>query len=328
MRIAIQLAALWLGLLTASAQAVVARLDRLPLYGTEYVRLEDWVRFSGYALRWVVPKEEVRVSVPRGTLQFVVDSRKMSLKGVNVWLGAPIAYRNGSLCVAAADLTQTILPLLSPMRNPPGKTIRTIVLDPGHGGKDPGNQESRRQEKQYTLLFARELADLLKKAGFRVSLTRNSDTFVDLADRPEIARRKQADLFLSLHFNSADSAGASAVQGAEVYCMTPARSSSTNARGEGAQTGAYPGNRFDTKNVLLAYQLQTALNTRAGSEDRGVKRARFAVLRAAEMPAVLIEAAFMTHPGDSRRIYEPAQRRALAQAILDGVLAYKSIVQR
>jgi N-acetylmuramoyl-L-alanine amidase len=328
MRIAIQLAALWIGLLTAPAQAVVAKLDRLSFHGTEYVRLEDWARASGYQFRWTVPKEEVRITLMGGTLQFTVDSRKMSVKGVNVWLGAPIAYRNGFAYAAAADLNQTIVPLLSPPRNPPGKTIKTIVLDPGHGGKDPGNQEGRRQEKQYTLTFARELAELLKKAGFKVSLTRNSDTFVELADRPEIARRRQADLFLVLHFNSADGAGASAVNGAEVYCMTPARTSSTNARGEGAQTGAYPGNRFDSRNVLLAYQIQKALSTRAGSEDRGVKRARFAVLRTAEMPSAYIEAAFMTHPTDAKRIYEPARRRALAQGIVEGVIAYKSSVQR
>ena len=328
MRFGIQFAALWLGWLSAAAQASLGGLEHVSYYGTDYVRLEDWARASNYQLKWLVPKEMVRMTMPGGTLQFTVDSRKMNLKGIIVWLSAPVVFRNGSAYVGRSDLSQTIEPLLFPTKNPTSPTVKTIVLDPGHGGKDPGNQEGRRQEKQYTLLFARELGEMLRKAGFKVSLTRNSDTFIDLPERPDTARRRRADLFLSLHFNSADGVGASAVKGAEVYCMTPARTSSTNARGEGASSGAYPGNRFDRKNLLLAYQLQKALTTRAGSEDRGVKRARFAVLRSAEMPAALIEAAFMTHPADSRKIYDAMSRRALAQAIVDGVLAYKAMVER
>lgn len=328
MRFGIQFAALCLGLLSVAAQAPLSGLKHSSYHGTDYVRLDDWARARNYSWKWLVAKEVIRVTMPSGTLQLTVDSRKMSLKGIVVWLSAPVVFKDGSAHVGRNDLSQTIEPLLFPTKNPTGRAIKTIVLDPGHGGKDPGNQEGRHQEKQYTLLFARELAVLLRKAGFSVSLTRNSDTFIDLAERPDTARRRRADLFLSLHFNSADGVGASGVKGAEVYCMTPARTSSTNARGQGAATGAYPGNRFDQKNLLLAYQLQKALTTRAGSEDRGVKRARFAVLRSAEMPAALVEGAFMTSPSESRKIYTAMLRRTLAQAIVDGVLAYKAIVER
>jgi len=110
--------------------------------------------------------------------------------------------------------------------------------------------------------------------------------------------------------------------------MTLPRTSSTNARGEGAGAGAYPGNRFDSKNVLLAYQIQKAITEKTGAEDRGVRRARFAVLRGATMPAVLVEAGFMTNPSDAKRIYDPVQRRQVAQAIVDGVLAYQRLVER
>jgi N-acetylmuramoyl-L-alanine amidase len=240
----------------------------------------------------------------------------------------PVALNGGNACIAALDLGTTLHPVLLPPRNAGGPKVQNIVLDPGHGGRDPGNQEGRRQEKLYTLTFAREVAELLTKAGFKVSLTRNTDTYVDRPVRPELAHRRGADLFVSLHFNSADGVGAAGVQGAEVYCMTPPRASSTNARGEGAGAGAYPGNRFDPKNMLLAYQIQKAITDKAGSEDRGVKRARFEVLRLAEMPSVLIEAAFMTHGADATRIYDPVQRRVLAQAIVDGILAYKKIVER
>jgi N-acetylmuramoyl-L-alanine amidase len=316
------------GLLAAAAQGSPGRLPRVTLFGREYVRLDDWARANGGQLRWTVPKQDLKVTLPGGYLLLSVDSRKASLKGVEVWLSAPVAYKNGLAYLGVVDVVATLNPVLYPSKNASGRRVKTIVLDPGHGGRDPGNMEGRRQEKQFTLAFARELSDLLTRSGFSVSLTRKSDAFIDLPERAAIARRRGADLFLSLHFNSADGPGGSAVKGAETYCMTPARASSTNARGEGAGAGAYPGNRHDAKNMLLGYQIQRAITGKTGAEDRGVKRARFQVLRDAEMPAVLIEAGFMSNPSDARRIYDPAPRRQLAQAIADGVLAYKRLVER
>ena len=117
------------------------------------------------------------------------------------------------------------------------------------------------------------------------------------------------------------------MKGVEVYCLAPAHTSSTNARGEGAGAGAYPGNRLDARNMLLAYQLQSALVTELRLEDRGVRRARFAVLRSAEMPAVLIEGGFMTNPAAAKNIFDANYRRQMAKAIVDGVLAYKRMVE-
>ena len=322
-------ASLWAGLLcdASAASATRSRLERVYVYGVEYIRLEDWARSLGGQLRWSVPKREVSVALASGTLRFTVDQSRCVVKGVLVSLSAPVAYRGSSALLPAADVASTLLPVLSPAKNPPGRGIKTIVLDPGHGGKDPGNQEGRHQEKHFTLLLASELSELLTKAGFKVLFTRNSDVYLSPEERPGIARRRGADLFISLHFNSADGRGASSVEGAETFCMTLPRTSSTNARGEGAETGSRAGNRNDARNVLLAYHIQKALTQKAGCEDRGVKRARFALLREATMPAVLIEAAFMTHGTDAKRIYDSAQRRRLAQAIADGIIAYRNIVE-
>jgi N-acetylmuramoyl-L-alanine amidase len=108
--------------------------------------------------------------------------------------------------------------------------------------------------------------------------------------------------------------------------MTPAHTSSTNSRGEGSAMGPCIGNRFDARNIQLAYQMQKSLITRLGLEDRGVRRARFAVLRNAEMPAVLIESGFLSHRDESKRIYDPKYRRQLAQAIVQGVQEYKRAI--
>ena len=328
MKLAVSTALFLAGLLTAAAQAPLSRMDRAWMFGAEYVQLDDWARANGGQARWVVPKQELKVVLPAGSLGFLVDARRITLKGVHVWLSAPIVLRGSSAYVAASDLTGTIQPLLFPPRPAVGRTVRTIVLDAGHGGKDPGNQEGRRQEKQYTLQLAKDVRDLLTKAGFRVWLTRNHDTYLTPESRPQIARQRGADLFVSLHFNSADGPGGSAVRGAEVYCLTAANAYSTNDRGEMGRRTWQSGNRQDARNLQLAYQIQKALVERAGSEDRGVKRARFAVLKYAEMPTVLVEAAFMTNPSDARKIYDAAQRRSLAQAIVDGVQAYKKLTER
>jgi N-acetylmuramoyl-L-alanine amidase len=251
----------------------------------------------------------------------------MTLNGLNLWLSVPVAVRNGSALIAPVDLTSAIYPVLFPPRNAGSTRVTTICLDPGHGGKDPGNRDGKQQEKKHTLLLAQDLRELLAKEGLKVKMTRQTDDFIELPTRPELARLANADLFVSLHFNSADGNGGGA-KGVETYCLTPPRQSSTNARGEGAGTGAFPGNFYDRKNMLLAYQVQKALTTELPVEDRGVRRARWAVLRSAEMPAVLIEAGFMSHPAEAKKIYDPAFRRQLAQAIVNGVIAYKKMVEQ
>jgi len=238
----------------------------------------------------------------------------------------PVVAHNGALCLAQLDVDTTLRPLLSPPKGQPGTRIRTICLDPGHGGKDPGNLVGSNQEKQYTLLLAQELRTQLARAGLKVTLTRSTDTSIELQTRTELAKRRSADLFVSLHFNAAET-GRDSVQGAEVYCLTPAGASSTNARGEGAGAGSFPGNRQNDKNLFLAFQVQRALTQNLSVEDRGLRRARFAVLRNAVVPAVLIEAGFMSHPAEGRKIFTSAYRQKMARAIVEGLLAYKRAVE-
>src|SRR6266850_919388 len=299
-----------------AAQALPSRLERVTLFGNEYVRLDHWAAANGFKFEWIVRNRELRLTTSGTNLRFEADSPRMLFNGIAVHLAAPVAVRNGLAFVSPVDVTSTLEPLLFPVRQ--NRKITSICLDPGHGGKDPGHLAGKEREKKYTLLLARELGDQLAKAGCKVSYTRTTDTFIDLGSRAEFAQKRGADLFVSLHFNSADGPGGDAVKGVEVYCMTPAHSSSTNARGEGSATGAYGGNRFDTKNVLLAYQVHKTLVTKLGLEDRGVRRARFAVLRTAEMPAILIESGFLSNRTESKRIYDPKYRRQLAEAIVQG----------
>lgn len=308
--------------LCAVAQPLTARI-----HDTGYVRLSEWARWQGLGWRWLKRDESFQLTNRTMRLQFAVDSREARVNGLQVWLLYPLASRDGVLYLSQLDADATFRPLLAPVRREPGKKINTICLDAGHGGKDPGNRLPGRQEKDYTLRLAFELRDQLKQAGIKVVLTRSSDKFIELADRPELARSAGADLFVSLHFNGTEGAREGA-RGSEVYCLTPAGAASTNARGEGARTGAFPGNRTNGKNLVLAYQIQKSLVGTLQSDDRGVRRARFEVLRGATMPAVLIEAGFLSHPEEGKKIFTVEYRRQMARAITAGIQTYKKAVEQ
>jgi N-acetylmuramoyl-L-alanine amidase len=274
-------------------------------------------------------------------------SCEAEINGVSVWLSYPVLLRDGAPFVSKLDIQTTLKPLLSPPKNPPGALLKSICLDAGHGGKDPGYLVGPNQEKKYTLLLAQDVGERLIHAGLTVSMTRSGDTFVELPVRPDIAKQRNADVFLSLHFNSAETSR-STVRGAEVYCLTPAGANSTNSRGEGANAGWCAGNRYNNQNVLLAFEVQQALvrNSQVESsvggkgaeglkgslglniKDRGIRRARYAVLRDATMPAVLVEAGFMSHPEEGKKILDRGYRRQMARAIVDGLLAYKQLVEK
>jgi N-acetylmuramoyl-L-alanine amidase len=306
------------------APAAPLRTERLWFFGKDYYRLEEWARVNGFQQRWL-GKKDVELTKGSTRLQFTGDSENMIFNGVNVRLAHAIVVKNGVGFITPLDVNQTLAPLLWPPRSKPGAQVKHICIDPGHGGKDTGKRAGREEEKKYTLLLAQELGDQLRKAGYTVSFTRTSDTFVDLSPRADIANRKHADLFISVHFNAFPK---SDVHGAETYCLTPQGAASSNdAEGRGNKN-AVAGNQNNPKNIVLAYEIHKAVTRGLGTEDRAVKRARFEVLRETEMPAVLIEAGFMSNPTEAKKIFSAPWRRQLATAIVSGVRSYRSIVEK
>ncbi|MBI4327665.1 MAG: N-acetylmuramoyl-L-alanine amidase [Chloroflexi bacterium] len=309
----------------ASSRGAEVRLKTFDVLGQSCVDLQDWAETKQLNLDWNKKEEEVRLTNRWFRLFFKVNSRRAELNGIAVWLSYAIASKNNSLYIARTDLDTLLEPVLHPARSKTRVRINTVALDAGHGGKDPGNQEGSRQEKTYTLLLAKEVQNRLGQAGLKSVLIRSTDKYIDLEERPALAKRKGADLFLSLHYNSGP-AGSNPVNGVEIFCLTPTGASPTN--GGDQPSKASPGNRHEARNVLLAYQMQKAIVQNLGWADRGVRRAGFVVLRKAEMPAALIEAGFMSDPAEARKIYDPAYRRRMAQAIVEGLLAYKRLVER
>ena len=291
-----------------------------------FVALPEWAKEKAFTFAWVKPGESFCLSNATWTLRFKGASPLGELNGVKVWLSHPVELRDGQPRVSALDLQTTLQPILFREARPRnhGKVIHTICLDPGHGGKDPGEKVGSTLEKTYTLLLAKELACRMRAEGLVVFLTRTTDTFVGLDDRPALANRAGSDLFISLHFNAGRGGEC---RGVEVYCLTPATARSTNIDGQEADQTSLPGNRTDARNVLLAYHLQRSLARGLGVEDRGLRRARFAVLRSARMPAVLIEAGFLSDPAERHNISTQKYRSLLAKAIVRGVLASKHAVE-
>jgi len=291
--------------------------------GRSYTPLAVWANANGLRLVRNGRSDEFTVTNRNQRLVLEKDSHTAVVNGVNVALSFPVAVDKGEVLLAQLDLADTIEPLIfSPKLS--AKKISTICLDPGHGGRDSGNRVGAHLEKNYTLLLAAELKNQLQRAGFKVLLTRTQDAFVDLPDRPRLANRRGADLFVSLHFNATE-VGKNQVAGPETYCITPVGASSSNAQGEGADHGACPANRVENKSLLLAYQVQRALVWNLDVEDRSVRRARFAVLRDAAMPAILIESGYMTNPTEGRKIFDANYRRQIAAAIVRGILTYQKL---
>jgi N-acetylmuramoyl-L-alanine amidase len=296
--------------------------------GQYYVSLADWAGANGLKTFWLRRGEEIAATNRTTRLVFDKDSNTAEINGVRVALSFPVAVDKGAPLIAQFDLDNTVRPLLFPSRYLDPKRIITICLDPGHGGRDTGKRVGGffwHSEKTYTLLLAQELHDQLRRAGFNVILTRTRDTDVDLPQRPALANRFGADLFVSLHFNAAQT-GKNEVAGPETYCITPVGAASSNAQGEGADHGASTANRVEKKSLLFAYQIQKALVRNLGVNDRSVRRARFAVLRDAQMPAVLIEGGYMTNPAESKQIYDATWRRQMAAAIVKGILNYQKLI--
>lgn len=257
---------------------------------------------------------------------FTVGSREAKLNGLRLFLGESVEVYKGAPVVPSIDLERLILPILRPSRTD-RKPIRTIVIDAGHGGNDSGtrNLPGKWNEKTFTLDVAKRLQALLADGSWKVRMTRTDDRFVELSDRAEFANNAKADLFISIHFNAV--AAGSDVRGTETYVLTPQFQRSTSSAKSGPEDKvAYPGNRHDARSAVLGYHMHRQLLAKLKSEDRGYKRARFAVLRLVDCPGVLVEAGYLSNDGEAARIANADYRGDIAEALFAAVQAYDASV--
>jgi len=265
-----------------------------------------------------------------------------------------ISSRTGAETRTAATTTNALaLPLSpTPAPRPPQPAEKTpdrpwtkplIVIDPGHGGVDPGAIGANRVfEKHVTLALGKALRDQLLATGrYRVKMTRDTDIYLHLGERVAFARRNKADLFVSLH---ADSVGKSNVRGASIYTLSEKASDAQSAklaeRENQSDLIAGVDLRAEDKEVasiLVDLAMRETMNqsrffantvvTRMDSHglytlENPHRFAGFAVLKAPDIPSVLIEAGFMSNSGEARMLSQDAYRRQIADAIVSGIDSY------
>jgi len=305
-----------------------ANSTNLTIKGVAYIDARVFLaRYGVKNASWVKTGEVMRLQGATAKLELETDKRDAEFNGRRVLLGDPVVFYGSSLYISRIDAEKLFAPLLKPSGaySPPAPALRVIAIDAGHGGQDTGTQNKalKLNEKTFTLDVALRLRALLQKEGYKIVMTRTDDRFIPLPDRAEIANKAGADLFISIHFNSVENAPA--VLGTETFAMTPQYQRSTGTAPSEKDPGAvlaYPGNRNDPWNVVLGYCIQNQLLAKLGTEDRGFKRARFAVLRLVNAPAVLVESGYLSNTSEARKICTAAYRDDIAESIAAGIKAY------
>lgn len=301
---------------------------QLEVDGNAYMPLATVGNHFGMQGRWHKADEVFRLSSRWTTIDFTKNSRFMQINRMPLYLGFSTVEMDGHLFMAMADYEHVLQPILTPQVFAGKPAIQRIVIDPGHGGKDTGtrNDTYGLLEKDLTLNLAFRLKKVLENAGFQVKLTRTKDVFIPLEERSAIANQFGADFFISLHFNSAASPKPS---GFEVFALTPQNQPSTKKPKPTSEDGErFPANENDPWNMLAAYHVQRALVEGLGGPDRGVKRARFAVLKNLNCPGVLVELGFLSHPETAKQVRSSDFRQLLAQSLCQGCLTYRDRLQR
>lgn len=290
------------------------------------------------------PLPEAAVAAPAGPVsrdwrvQLSLGQRRANVNGVELWLCEPaIAERPARttksnrprIVPAATDRHLTIGPLLNAPTNAFVRASRPprIMIDPGHGGSDPGTTAGTLRESAIAMDIGKRLATYLSRSGFEVRLTRSGDkSFLGLEQRCRLASDWPADLFVSIHLNS----GPATAHGIETYAIPPAgqlsteaatrKSVSAAARAAAARTES--GNRNDRNNIRLAWCIHRRLVAATQRADRGIRRARYTVLRESTVPAVLVEVGFLSNAGDAGFYATAAGRDKAAVGLCRGIMDF------
>jgi N-acetylmuramoyl-L-alanine amidase len=306
---------------TFAADWTVVRHD-----GRDYIPFDNVSQFyglgpvqkSGNAFSIAIGTRSLRGQ--SGSVEFYINNLKFNLS-------YPVVDQDGKLCVSRMDLVKIIEPVLRPGKISNAEQIDTVVLDPGHGGHDNGAMSPFGNEKAFTLDVAFRARMLFLQMGYKVYMTRTGDEFIPLEDRVRFANRFPNALFISIHFNSGG-----AGTGLETYTLAPRGVPSMMADGPRvSDLQECPGNVCDAENMALATATHASLVVRLhafdhGMYDRGIKRARFVVIRDIMIPGVLVEGGFLSNMYDAKLVANPDYRQAMATSILQAVQTYRRAV--
>ena len=345
----------------------------LALAATARVDVESVAREIKGSFHWYPVQKTFSIVSAKDTLKFAVGIPYMTRNGRTVDLSAAPELDNGHLWIAENDAKkisnkiEAAKPVAKPAEQKPAqpvvvkpkapkqeiagtREVRTIVIDPGHGGKDPGASGKKSQEKDIVLAVAKLLRKNLADEGFNVKLTRSKDVFIELRQRANLANQWDGDLFISLHCNAIDASEErkKIIQGYQFYVLRAPESEEDKAiaRRENAVATLYgEKNAKDELSPLEWFKLEARLEQykqtsylfteklldsfeggKIKKMNTGVGGAGFMVLVGAMMPAVLIELGFISNEEDEAYMITKAGQQDLADRIAEAVSKYKDAV--
>ncbi|MDD5645052.1 MAG: N-acetylmuramoyl-L-alanine amidase [bacterium] len=308
-------------------------------YGAQYIDINSIVKAFGMEFCWDPVLKEAKLEAPGFVLLMSLNNKYVSANGKTFEMRGPLVLRGGILYVPAG-VKEQVIDLYIKTGNPAVKEeagdLRNfkIVIDPGHGGENIGaRNKNGANEKTIVLDISKKVAAILGKTGLRVVMTRDKDVFVTLAKRCDIARSEKADLFMSVHANSAP---AKSVTGIETFVLGVPTSEIVKsieeiedgdlALGDSAYQGGSSGQVDSARRKRLSKRLACFINEEvvksAQVKNRGVKEARFYVLRNTDMPAVLVEVGFISNADESVLLLHEDYRQKIAEGIASGVIKY------
>lgn len=262
------------------------------------------------------------------TMKFRAGGQEVLMNNVKFIFSHNVISFGSSYHISVTDLLKIIDPVLRPFKIKEAKPFDTVIIDPGHGGKDAGAVNSLGTEADYNLKVAKLLFENLKRKGFKVVMTRNTNVFLSLQQRVNLANKYQNAIFISIHFNSVGSSGRSQARGIETFTLSPIGVAHYGSSLKQSDFIKRRGNDQDSANIALATaihwtSIRLLANAKLTVPDRGIRRARYSVLTGIKHPAVLFEGGFMSHPQEKYLIHNPNYQRTLARAIADAISFYR-----
>ncbi|WP_367871063.1 N-acetylmuramoyl-L-alanine amidase [Luteolibacter sp. Populi] len=301
-----------------------AEWDTKAIEGRDYVAVDGMKSFYGFdsvtRAGNTVSLENKKIKV-----ELRIGAQECLMNGVKFVFSYKVEELNGKAWISRIDLAKLVDPVLRPSYIDNAGNFRTVILDAGHGGKDPGATNAIGTEAGYNLMVAERAKKLLETAGYKVVMTRDSNRYLTLQERVDVANRvKDNAIFISIHHNS----GGSAARGIETFTLSPVGVAHYGRGFNQSDLQERAGNGHDSANVALATAVHGCLIRRLDKNtfDRGIKRARFSVLTGVQHPSILVECGFMTHPYEARMIHNEAYRNAVVKGIVDAVDRYRKAV--
>lgn len=290
------------------------------LGGRDYVSDENVAKF--YQFQRFAKEDDDRVfQHPSLIMTWKIGSQAIYVNNIKFNLSFPVIENDGKAMLSTVDLAKLVDPVVRPSYIKKPINFDTVVLDAGHGAHDSGAKGIYGREKDYALDMALRVEAELKKRNFKTLLTRRTDVFLTLGERVAIANQQRNAIFVSLHFNSS---GSRTANGIETYALAPQGTRSTN--GGSPWSSPLNGNVRDAENIALATAVHAHVIHDLKSVDRGIKRARFNVLRGINKPAILFEGGFVTNPTEGKKIHDEAYRQRVAESIANAIVKFKAAV--